>query len=244
MRLTGPLRAVIAIFLVGLTCFLAYSIRGGDGDSVMKMFFREAQEQPTPEPWPHRYKCGLSTPCPPQYFTFRLMSGVANVIGPKLCLEDKILVSSVMNNVGRGLNIALVNGVTGEHLETKSFDMSNGDVSELVKFLQDIREGTLVFVASLDDPATKLNDEARQLFEELGSTAIKELAFRDTWVFVGAKGIQNKSPFEQQMKNNQSSNFYEGWPQALVLDGCIPVRAPLNNESFIWSSTIIQGNAQ
>lgn len=43
----------------------------------------------------------------------------------------------------------------------------------------------------------RLNDEARRLFEELGSTAVKELAFRDSWVFVGAKGIENKSPFEQ-----------------------------------------------
>lgn len=42
-----------------------------------------------------------------------------------------------------------------------------------------------------------MNDEARRLFEELGSTAVKELAFRDSWVFVGAKGIENKSPFEQ-----------------------------------------------
>lgn len=43
----------------------------------------------------------------------------------------------------------------------------------------------------------RLNEEARRLFEELGSTAVKELAFRDSWVFVGAKGIENKSPFEQ-----------------------------------------------
>lgn len=42
-----------------------------------------------------------------------------------------------------------------------------------------------------------MNDESRRLFEELGSTAVKELAFRDSWVFVGAKGIENKSPFEQ-----------------------------------------------
>lgn len=42
-----------------------------------------------------------------------------------------------------------------------------------------------------------MNEEARRLFEELGSSAVKELAFRDSWVFVGAKGIENKSPFEQ-----------------------------------------------
>ncbi|KAF4078673.1 hypothetical protein AMELA_G00201470 [Ameiurus melas] len=227
MRLAGPLRAVAIVFLVGLTWLLASSILGGDGGSVMKMFFTGAQDEPTTEPSPHRYKCGLSAPCPPKHLAFRLISGAANVIGPKICLEDKILLSSVKNNVGRGLNIALVNGVTGELLETNSFDMWEGDVSNLLKFLRPLHEGTLVFVASFDDPATKLNDEARRLFEELGSTAIKELAFRDSWVFVGAKGIENKSPFEQRLKNSKSSNKYEGWPESLEMDGCIPLRAPL-----------------
>lgn len=54
----------------------------------------------------------------------------------------------------------------------------------------------------------RLNGEARQLFDELGSTAAKELAFRDSWVFVGAKGIENKSPFEQVLIVN--SNITDG----------------------------------
>uniref|UniRef100_A0A3Q1EMM9 FAM3 metabolism regulating signaling molecule A n=1 Tax=Acanthochromis polyacanthus TaxID=80966 RepID=A0A3Q1EMM9_9TELE len=179
------------------------------------------------EPRPRKYKCGLSAPCPSKHLAFRLVSGAANVIGPKICLEDKMLLSSVKNNVGRGLNIALVNGVTGELMETKTFDMWAGDVSDLLKFLRPLHEGTLVFVASFDDAATKMNDESRRLFEELGSTAVKELAFRDSWVFVGAKGIENKSPFEQRMKNSKSSNKYEGWPESLEMDGCIPLRPPL-----------------
>uniref|UniRef100_A0A8C2GYF3 Protein FAM3A-like n=1 Tax=Cyprinus carpio TaxID=7962 RepID=A0A8C2GYF3_CYPCA len=189
--------------------------------------FIGGQEEPTPEPRPRKYKCGLSAPCPLKHLAFRLTSGAANVIGPKICLEDKILVSSAKNNVGRGLNIALVNGVNGDVLEIKAFDMWAGDVSELLKFLRPLHEGTLIFVASFDDPATKLNDEARRIFEELGSTAAKELSFRDSWVFVGAKGIENKSPFEQRMKNSKSSNKYEGWPESLEMDGCIPLRAPL-----------------
>lgn len=43
-----------------------------------------------PEPRPRRYKCGLSAPCPPKHLAFRLVSGAANVIGPKICLEDKM----------------------------------------------------------------------------------------------------------------------------------------------------------
>ncbi|XP_027000762.1 protein FAM3A [Tachysurus fulvidraco] len=229
MRLAGPLRAVAVVFLVGLTWLLASSILGGDGGSVMNMFFPGEEEETTPEPVQLKYKCGLSAPCPPKHLAFRLVSGAANVIGPKFCLEDKMLISSVKNNVGRGLNIALVNGVTGELLEIKSFDMWEGDVSDLLKFLRPLHEGTLVFVSSFDDPASKLNDEARRLFEELGSTAIKELAFRDSWVFVGAKGIENKSPFEQRMKNSKNSNKYEGWPESLEMDGCVPLRAPLES---------------
>ncbi|XP_031139882.1 protein FAM3A isoform X2 [Sander lucioperca] len=215
MRLTGPLRAVVVLLLVGLTWLLANTFFGGESGSSVWHFFSSASKEPTP------------APCPPKHLAFRLVSGAANVIGPKICLEDKMLVSSVKNNVGRGLNIALVNGVTGELLDTKTFDTWAGDISELLKFLRPLHEGTLVFVASFDDAATKLNDESRRLFEELGSTAVKELAFRDSWVFVGAKGIENKSPFEQRMKNSKSSNKYEGWPESLEMDGCIPLRPPL-----------------
>ncbi|XP_003963231.2 protein FAM3A isoform X2 [Takifugu rubripes] len=227
MRLTGPLRAMAVLLLVGLTWLLANTLFGGEGGSSVRYFFSGASVEPTPEMRPRKFKCGLSAPCPAKHLAFRLVSGAANVIGPKICLEDKMLVSSVKNNVGRGLNIALVNGVTGELLTTKYFDMWAGDVSDLLKFLRPLHEGTLVFVASFDDPATKMNEEARRLFEGLGSSAVKELAFRDSWVFVGAKGIENKSPFEQRMKNSKSSNKYEGWPESLEMDGCIPLRGPL-----------------
>uniref|UniRef100_A0A8C0G4K4 FAM3 metabolism regulating signaling molecule A n=1 Tax=Chelonoidis abingdonii TaxID=106734 RepID=A0A8C0G4K4_CHEAB len=78
------------------------------------------------KPRPRRYKCGLPQPCPEQHLAFRLISGAANVIGPKICLEDKMLMSSVKNNVGRGLNIALVNGVNGELIDARFFDMWAG----------------------------------------------------------------------------------------------------------------------
>ncbi|XP_055124839.1 protein FAM3A isoform X5 [Symphalangus syndactylus] len=162
----------------------------------------------TAVPRARKYKCGLPQPCPEEHLAFRVVSGAANVIGPKICLEDKMLMSSVKDNVGRGLNIALVN-----------------DVNDLLKFIRPLHEGTLVFVASYDDPATKMNEETRKLFSELGSRNAKELAFRDSWVFVGAKGVQNKSPFEQHVKNSKHTNKYEGWPEALEMEGCIPRRS-------------------
>ncbi|XP_072482900.1 protein FAM3A isoform X14 [Notamacropus eugenii] len=209
MRVAGPLRIVVLIFTAGLTWIMGSILLGthGSGFSRLQQLFSSPENAVTTEPRARKYKCGLPQPCPEQHLAFRVVSGAANVIGPKICLEDKMLMSSVKDNVGRGLNIALVN-----------------DVNDLLKFIRPLHEGTLVFVASYDDPATKMNDETRKIFSELGSTNAKELAFRDSWVFVGAKGVQDKSPFEQHVKNSKSTNKYEGWPEALELEGCIPQR--------------------
>uniref|UniRef100_A0A8B9UQE5 ILEI/PANDER domain-containing protein n=1 Tax=Anas zonorhyncha TaxID=75864 RepID=A0A8B9UQE5_9AVES len=93
------------------------------------------------------------------------------------------------------------------------------DPSELPKFLRPLHEGTLVLVASFDDPS-------RRLLAELGSGAVGDLGFRDSWVFVGAKGVRERSPFEQvgHVKNSRGANKYEGWPEALEMEGCIPRR--------------------
>nr|KAF6474107.1 FAM3 metabolism regulating signaling molecule D [Rousettus aegyptiacus] len=133
-----------------------------------------------------------------------------------------MIMSSVKNNVGRGLNIALVNGSTGMVLKKEYFDMYSGDPTSLVKFLKAILEDELVLVASYDDPGTKMNDEIRKLFSNLGSSYANQLGFRDSWVFLGARGIKSKSPFEQYLKNNPNTNKYEGWPELLELEGCVP----------------------
>nr|XP_014430833.1 protein FAM3D [Pelodiscus sinensis] len=100
--------------------------------------------------------------------------------------------------------------------------MYSGDVKLLLDFLKVIPHGTIVMVASYDDPATKLNDEARTLLSELGSSYASKLGFRDNWTFIGAKGLQEKSPYEQHLKNDAAKNKYDGWPEVLEMEGCIP----------------------
>lgn len=167
-------------------------------------------------------KCGNRRSCPENTFTFKIISGAANVVGPSMCFEDTVFMSAVKNNIGRGLNIALVNGTNGDFIKMAAFDMYSGDVQELVTFLQGIKQGSLVLIASYDDPASKLNDQARQLLSDLGSSYAGKLGFRDNWVFLGGKGLKNKSPFEQYLKNNQDTNKYDGWPEVLELEGCVP----------------------
>ncbi|KAM6896227.1 protein FAM3C [Lycodopsis pacificus] len=216
------LAAVILAFL--LVIFMAFQLLEMNMDFKLGNVISRSMPSNEVSAKPVRYKCGLSKSCPPGHFAFRMASGAASVVGPRICLEDKLIMSAVKNNVGRGVNIALVNGRTGEVIKTDFFDMWGGDVAPFIKFLKVIEDGTVVMMASFDDPSTKLNDEAKKLIADLGSTAISNLGFRDNWVFVGGKGIKTKSPFELHIKNNADTNKFEGWPDVLEMEGCVPQR--------------------
>ncbi|KAJ8381628.1 hypothetical protein SKAU_G00024060 [Synaphobranchus kaupii] len=224
MRFGGVLKLVVVVSVFFFAVFLAFQLLEINMDfNLVNIFARNANSENVPT-IPPRYKCSLSKPCPEGHFAFKMASGAASVVGPKICLEDNILMSGVKNNVGRGVNIALVNGKTAELLKTDFFDMWAGDVNTLIKFLKNIEDGTVVMMATFDDSATKLNAEAKKLIAELGSSSINTLGFRDNWIFVGGKGIKTKSPFEQHIKNHAETNKYEGWPEVLEMEGCIPSR--------------------
>ncbi|XP_059571511.1 protein FAM3D-like isoform X1 [Alligator mississippiensis] len=227
MRLTGVLRVVAMVCtLAGMwfllqtylnTSWKSISLRSWFGSSVLPDSSASHAQPQTPQ-----HKCSNLKSCPPNHFAFKIISGAANVVGPSLCFEDNLIMSSVKNNIGRGLNLALVNGTTGQLIKTESYDMYSGDVKHLVDFLKTIQDGTLVLIASYDDPATKMNDEARTLLTNLGSSYAAKLSFRDNWVFLGGKGLKDKSPFEQHIKNEKEKNKYDGWPEVLEMEGCVP----------------------
>ncbi|XP_060932653.1 protein FAM3C [Limanda limanda] len=226
VRAAGVLKlaALVTAFLFAV--FLTFQLLETNMDFDLSSIMLRAQpanDVPT-KPSVVRHKCGISKSCPPKHFAFKMASGAASVVGPKMCLEDKILMSAVKNNVGRGLNIALVDAKTGQGGKTASFDLWAGDVAPFIKFLNEIEDGTIVLIASFDDSSTKLTVEARKLIADLGSSEIHNLGFRDNWIFVGGKGIKTKSPFEQHLKNNAETNKFEGWPEVLEMEGCIPQR--------------------
>ncbi|MBN3308752.1 FAM3C protein, partial [Amia calva] len=138
--------------------------------------------------------------------------------------RQRFVMSTAMNNIGSGLNIVLLNGQTGEIIKTEVFNMYSGDVQPLLNFLKDIKSGQLILVASFDEIATKMTDEVREFFTSFGSSLIKSVKYRDNWVFVGAAGFKEKSPFEMYIKNDKDKNIYDGWPELLEMDGCIPMK--------------------
>ncbi|XP_008309592.1 protein FAM3C-like [Cynoglossus semilaevis] len=166
--------------------------------------------------------CLTPRECPSDHFSFYVQSGAANIVLPKICIQNRTVLGAVPGNGGVGLNIVVMDGRTGEILKTGAFDMWGGDVQPLVDFLKAIEVGSVVLMASFDDPATKLNEEARNLIADLGSSLIQTLGFRDNWVFVGGKGESVKSNYEKTLKNEREHNKYEEWPEIIDLHGCIP----------------------
>uniref|UniRef100_UPI00398E92BE protein FAM3C-like n=1 Tax=Pristiophorus japonicus TaxID=55135 RepID=UPI00398E92BE len=223
MRLAGPVKFVMAGVVLLLMGYLAFQIFEIKVDANLGSIFAKSQAEVEVRPTkPPKYKCNLAKRCPESHLAFKMASGAANVVGPKICVEDRIIMSGVKNNVGRGMNIATLNGKTGEVLDTKVFDLWGADIKPFIDFMKTLKDETIVFMATYDDSATKLNDEARKLVSDLGSASIANLGFRDNWIFVGAKGIQSKSPFELHIKNNKDTNKYEGWPEVLEMEGCVP----------------------
>lgn len=160
--------------------------------------------------------------CPVDHFSFHIYSGAANVVPPNICSENKLVLGRAKENAGTGINIVVLNGKTGEVTKTDHFDMYSGEIKPLIEFLQSIEKGSIVLLASFDDPSSKLNEDAKKLIAELGSSAVQSLSFRDSWVFVGGKGATVQSNFEKVIKNNPAKNKYQQWPELIEMQGCIP----------------------
>ncbi|XP_015258735.1 PREDICTED: protein FAM3C-like [Cyprinodon variegatus] len=166
--------------------------------------------------------CSKENVCPSNQISFSVQSGAANVVPPKICLNGELVLGTTLNNAGSGINIVVMNGKTGELLKSDHFNMYSGKVEPLIEFLKSIETGSVVLMAVFDEGSTNLNDEARGLIEGLGSSTIRALGYRDNWVFVGGKGVAEKSNFEKYIKSDSSKNKYDNWPEMAELEGCIP----------------------
>uniref|UniRef100_H2ZKN8 ILEI/PANDER domain-containing protein n=1 Tax=Ciona savignyi TaxID=51511 RepID=H2ZKN8_CIOSA len=152
--------------------------------------------------------CAMTMTCTDDQWSFKIITGAANVIGPSICFNGTIIMKNPLNNVDRGMNIALLNGKTGENLRQIVFDLYGKDSTELKNFLKELKPEHIILVTTYDDAAFKLDDEAKEALTALGSSKAKNLEFRDNWIFVGGQSIKHPSEFEQINKNVKEKNKY------------------------------------
>ncbi|KAM6980720.1 protein FAM3C-like, partial [Aplochiton taeniatus] len=156
-------------------------------------------------------KCSLARKCPIDHFAFHIQSGAGAVVGPRICFDGRIVMSGVLNNVGLGLNIVQVNG-----------KKTTLEQSDILTYLKNIKPEIIVLVATYDDIATQITEEIREIFVGMGSTMIQSVKHRDNWVFAGATGTKDKSPFEKMAVSDPKTNVYEEWPEMVEVGGCFP----------------------
>uniref|UniRef100_A0A3B5MPX7 ILEI/PANDER domain-containing protein n=1 Tax=Xiphophorus couchianus TaxID=32473 RepID=A0A3B5MPX7_9TELE len=161
-----------------------------------------------------KFKCNV---CPGNHIGFFVQSGAANVVPPKICVNNKRITSTCTAAVSRHHETGFCRIQTDPDA-----DVCVAEVEPLIEFLKNIEMGSVVLMAVFDEGSKKLNEEARTLISDLGSSVIHSLGYRDNWVFVGGKGTTGKSNFEKHMKSDDSKNKYENWPEMVEMEGCIP----------------------
>uniref|UniRef100_A0A3Q2X5Y9 FAM3 metabolism regulating signaling molecule D n=1 Tax=Haplochromis burtoni TaxID=8153 RepID=A0A3Q2X5Y9_HAPBU len=204
-----PLAAVIIVLLITWGISI--------NSSVAQERERNTLAPPTSVP-----KCSLSRVCPPNHIALRIRSGAADIVGPTVCFDGKIIMSHALNNVGPGLNIAVINGSFDFLFFFFNFYTLTKDPKDILAHLKKIKRGMIVLVASFDDVTQKMTNEMREIFSEMGSTLIRSVKRRDSWVFAGRAGTKIKSLFEKQAVNDEKNNIYGGWPEMVEVGGCFP----------------------
>ncbi|ERE76975.1 interferon-induced GTP-binding protein Mx1-like protein, partial [Cricetulus griseus] len=88
---------------------------------------------------------------------------------------------------------------TGKLIAAKYFDMYEGDNSgPMTKFIQSTPSKSLLFMVTHDDGSSRLEAQAKDVIEALGSKEIKNMKFRSSWVFVAAKGFELPPEMERE----------------------------------------------
>uniref|UniRef100_A0A8C8U5I1 Protein FAM3C n=1 Tax=Peromyscus maniculatus bairdii TaxID=230844 RepID=A0A8C8U5I1_PERMB len=98
MRVAGAAKLMVAAAVFVLTfCVISQVFEIKMDASLGNLFAQSVLDSATHSTKPPRYKCGISKACPEKHFAFEMASGAANVVGPKICLEDNVLMSEERN---------------------------------------------------------------------------------------------------------------------------------------------------
>ena len=91
----------------------------------------------------------------------------------------------------RGFNVVVISHTQGTNLGQHSFDTyeSASASSEMVYFINNFPNGSIVMIAAFDDASEQLSQEAKDYFSSLGSTGIASMSLRSSLAMLTAKGV-------------------------------------------------------
>jgi hypothetical protein len=88
----------------------------------------------------------------------------------------------------RGLNVAVIDEVTGHPLVCTTFDtFLPGNADRFADLVDKLPRGRIVAIAVKDDASANLNQRAKRACQSLGSRQVHCLRFRTSWALIGQK---------------------------------------------------------
>lgn len=223
VKLGAFLLASVCAWYLG--CLFAYILPEDSLSTAFNNLQNIAERPRIPVPPPKRQKCDHWSPCPPGSYAYRVLSGGGKEKFAKICFEDELLIGEDKGNVGRGINIAIVDYGSGTVIRTEYFDMWEGAFSApMMDFIKKAPQKSLLLMVTHDDGSSRLKQDAKKTIADLGSKEIWNIKFRSSWAFIAAKGFSLPNDIQKEKINHsdRNKNRYSGWPAEIQIEGCIP----------------------
>ncbi|MCP4704268.1 MAG: peptidoglycan DD-metalloendopeptidase family protein [candidate division Zixibacteria bacterium] len=90
----------------------------------------------------------------------------------------------------RGYNLVVIDENTGLYLDNQRYD-THGDANAadaMANYINDVPQGRIVLVGITDEGSYRMNENAYQALESLGSLLCRDVGYRDSHASIGAKG--------------------------------------------------------
>ena len=103
----------------------------------------------------------------------------------------------------RGINLAILDEVSGSVLATESFDthVSQAHSNQLAAAIEQTRPGRIVAAAVSNEGTSNLTARAKRALMSLGSDKINQLTLRESWALIGIKGTPRGHALEQVLSS-------------------------------------------
>ena len=124
---------------------------------------------------------------PGQRFIFKVISaGYHDGDFAQIYINSQVIVPSGH----RGHNLAVVDEITGQLIETRHFDtyLSTAEADRMAEYIQNLPQGRIVLVAIRDEGSVSMTEAAYKALESLGSQLTRSVGYRDSWAMIGRKG--------------------------------------------------------
>ncbi|BFZ08845.1 hypothetical protein BsWGS_11884 [Bradybaena similaris] len=149
--------------------------------------------------------------CNPDQLAFYIRTGEKTAqsgVAPIICFHGTVYMSGEQGNVGRGLNLILIDSKSMTLKSVNVFD-TYVDESPLLRFLKkEAKDDDIILMATYDDASYGLKESGRQWLKLFGSALVERLGFRDNFLMIGHRGLASGHAIEYHVTKKDKSEAF------------------------------------